>query len=75
MTTSTCQKPLLAFTEEIPDNIKAKAEARWLAKQNRDFATADALRNEISSLGYEIKDAKDGYEILKKLATLSIKNH
>ncbi len=52
-------------TEEIPDNIKAKAEARWLAKQNRDFAAADALRNEISSLGYEIKDAKDGYEILK----------
>jgi len=52
--------------DEIPTEIKEKANARWQAKKNRDFATADALRNELSSLGYEIKDTKDGYEIIKK---------
>lgn len=58
----------LNFEEEddIPDNIKEKAEKRWQAKKNRDFATADALRKEISDLGYEIKDSKDEYQILKK---------
>ena len=58
----------LNFEEEndIPNQIKEKAEARWQAKKNRDFATADALRNEILSLGWEIKDNKDGYEIIKK---------
>ena len=52
--------------DDVPSEVKEKAEARWQAKKNRDFATADTLRAEISSLGYEIKDTKDGYEILKK---------
>lgn len=58
----------LNFEEDdiIPENIKEKAEQRWNAKKNRDFATADALRNEILDLGYEIKDTKDGYEIAKR---------
>ena len=51
---------------DIPQQIKEKANARWQAKKSRDFATADALRNELLTLGYEIKDTKDGYEILKK---------
>ena len=50
----------------IPDEIKHLAEKRWNAKKNRDFAKADDLRNQLLSLGYEIKDNKDGFEILKK---------
>lgn len=53
-------------TGEIPEQIQQKAQARWQAKKNKDFATADALRNELSDLGYEIKDTKDGYEVIKK---------
>ncbi len=52
--------------EEIPNEIKDLAQKRWEAKKARDFATADSLRNQISALGYEIKDEKDAYKILKK---------
>lgn len=50
-------------TQEIPQEIKDLAEKRWQAKQNKDWATADALRNEIVAKGYNILDSKDGYEI------------
>ena len=56
----------LEESDDIPAEVKEKAEARWQAKKNRDYAAADALRNEISALGFEIKDSKDGYDILKK---------
>lgn len=53
-------------TADIPDEIVKLAEKRWQAKQQKDFATADALRAELSAAGYEIKDTKDGYQIIQK---------
>ncbi|MBE5746366.1 MAG: cysteine--tRNA ligase [Clostridiales bacterium] len=50
---------------DIPQNVKELAEERKIAKQNKDYNKADILRNEITSLGYIIKDTKDGYEIIK----------
>lgn len=35
---------------------------RLQAKANKDFATSDRIRNELTSLGFEIKDKKDGFE-------------
>lgn len=35
-------------------------EQRAIAKANKDWATSDKIRNELSALGFEIKDAKDG---------------
>ncbi|MDR2969449.1 MAG: cysteine--tRNA ligase [Tannerellaceae bacterium] len=35
---------------------------RQQAKQNKDWATSDRIRNELSALGFEIKDTKDGAE-------------
>lgn len=52
--------------DDIPQEIKEKAELRWNAKKNKDFVTADNLRAELLNLGFEIKDTKDGYDILKK---------
>lgn len=51
---------------EIPQEIKELAEKRWQAKKNKDFSTADAIRQEISSHGFEIKDTREGFEIIKK---------
>ena len=51
---------------QIPAEVQEKAEARWQAKKNKDFATADALRQEIDNLGYVVKDTREGYQILKK---------
>ncbi len=52
--------------EEIPEEIKNLAQKRWQAKKEKDFALADSLRQEILNKGFEIKDSKDGYEILKQ---------
>ena len=35
---------------------------RFEAKNNKDFATADKIRNQLTELGFEIKDTKDGFE-------------
>jgi len=51
--------------ENIPDNIKQLAQKRWDAKLARDWATADAVRAEVTNLGYQILDSKDGYTIKK----------
>ena len=62
-------KEFLTFkgkTEDIPQNVKEFAKRRWAAKQNRNWAEADALRAKIDELGYAVKDSKDGYEIIKK---------
>lgn len=52
--------------ENIPEDIVEFAERRWQAKQNRDWTQADALRVQISNLGYEILDSKTEYKIIAK---------
>jgi cysteinyl-tRNA synthetase len=37
-------------------------EQRMEAKVNKDWATSDKIRNELTALGFEIKDTKDGFE-------------
>jgi cysteinyl-tRNA synthetase len=32
------------------------------AKENKDWATSDQIRNELAKAGFEIKDGKDGAE-------------
>lgn len=50
----------------VPKEIIALAEERLLARKNKDYARSDELRNEISAAGYEVKDVKGGYELIKK---------
>ena len=40
--------------------IEAKIEARTAAKASKDWATADAIRDELLALGIEIKDGPEG---------------
>ena len=35
---------------------------RLEAKKNKDWATSDKIRNELTAIGFEIKDTKDGFE-------------
>ncbi|MEG0646648.1 MAG: DALR domain-containing protein, partial [Bacteroides sp.] len=37
-------------------------DQRMKAKANKDWATSDLIRNELTALGFEIKDTKDGFE-------------
>lgn len=52
--------------DDIPENVKAIAEKRFIARKNKDWATSDALRAELDSLGYTVLDGKTGYELKKK---------
>ena len=63
---------LLGIVDELKDGnasyesfakaIDLLLEMRMQAKQNKDWATSDKIRNELTSLGFEIKDTKDGFE-------------
>jgi cysteinyl-tRNA synthetase len=37
-------------------------EQRMKAKTGKDWATSDKIRNDLTALGFEIKDTKDGFE-------------
>lgn len=52
--------------EIIPEEVKNIAEEREVTRKNKDWAKSDILREEILSLGYEIKDTPNGYKINKK---------
>ena len=45
--------------------IEKLAEKRKIAKKEKDFATADTLRDTIKSMGYEVLDTPDGYKLRK----------
>lgn len=49
----------------IPAEIYSLAEQRDEAKTNRDFKTADFLRDKIQALGYTVLDVKGSYRIEK----------
>ncbi len=50
---------------ELPRELKELADEREICRKNKDWKKADELRNKIKSLGYEILDGKDGWEIKK----------
>ena len=51
---------------EVSKEVIELAEARKIAKSNKDWHLADLLRIQVNDLGYTIKDISDGYEILKR---------
>ncbi len=51
---------------DFPAEVVALADERFEAKKNKDWGKADALRAQIAELGYEVKDSKDGYTLIKK---------
>ena len=48
---------------EIPAAITALAEKRWAAKHAKDFAAADALRQELSAAGWSMLDSKTDFRL------------
>lgn len=50
----------------VPADVAALAEKRWQAKQDKDWAASDALRDEVAALGWVIKDTADSYEVVPK---------
>jgi len=51
---------------EIPDDIKALAEARLNARTEKNWAESDRLRDVLKDQGWTVKDVVGGYELVKK---------
>ena len=47
----------------LPEEIKELIEQRKEARQNKDWALSDKIRDELKEKGYIVKDTKDGMTI------------
>ncbi len=56
----------------IPDEVIGFAEARLIARDKKDFALADTLRNTIANAGYEVVDVAGGFELIEKAAFITL---
>ena len=61
---------LQLFTSEetstdAPAEIVSLAKERWDAKQAKDWARADHIRDELLAKGWQINDGKDGFKLEK----------
>jgi cysteinyl-tRNA synthetase len=50
-------------TVDAPEAIVALAQARWEAKQAKDWGKADELRDALLAQGWLVKDKKDGFDL------------
>lgn len=53
-------------SEGLPEEIKALVEERKQARAEKNWAKSDEIRDRIISLGYSIKDTKDGIIVKKE---------
>jgi cysteinyl-tRNA synthetase len=53
-------------SELIEGLVKMVLEMRVDAKSRKDFAASDKIRNELTKLGIEVKDRKDGFDWSRK---------
>ncbi len=51
---------------ELPNEIKDILEKRKVARENKDWAKSDELRDKLLELGYVVKDTKNGAEVTLK---------
>jgi cysteinyl-tRNA synthetase len=51
-----------AGTDAYKKAIDLLLNIRLEAKRNKDWGTSDKIRNELTALGFSIKDTKDGFE-------------
>jgi cysteinyl-tRNA synthetase len=52
--------------ESIPADVEALAKDRWAARQAKNWAESDRLRDAIAARGYAIEDAAGSYRVVKK---------
>lgn len=53
----------LQFADEtLPDEVKDLLAQRQAAREKKDWATSDALRDKLMNLGFEVKDTAEGQQ-------------
>jgi cysteinyl-tRNA synthetase len=56
----------LGDEEQAPADLADLAAQRLEARRRRDFADADRLRDEIAAAGWEVRDAGDGFRLVRR---------
>ena len=49
--------------KELPEEIQKLVELRKIARDNKNWAESDRLRDELQEKGYKVKDTKEGTEV------------
>ena len=61
------RKPILGGVRkagyETPSEIQELAAKRWNARQERDWETADSIREELRDRGWQVNDRSDGFDL------------
>ena len=55
--------------DDTPAEVRELMEARTTARNARDFARADALRDDLAALGWDVVDGPDGSQARPKVAS------
>ena len=56
----------LAQADAAPAELIALAQARGVARAEKDFARADELRDEIAALGWDVRDVEGDFELVRR---------
>ncbi len=59
------EEPVQVKKEEIPEEVQKLLEQRNLARQEKNWALSDELRDKIKTCGYTVKDSKEGTTLEK----------
>ena len=51
--------------DEVPAEVTELVERRAAAKKAKDWATADAIRAQLTELGWSVKDTAQGPQLTK----------
>jgi cysteinyl-tRNA synthetase len=51
--------------EELPAEVRQLVEDRRRARESKNWAESDRLRDAIQALGYIVKDTRDGMKLLR----------
>jgi cysteinyl-tRNA synthetase len=55
----------LDLLPQIPDGVRELVEKRWEAKQSKDYALSDQLRDDIAGLNWKVEDYAWGWGVWK----------
>ena len=54
---------------DIPANVTTLVDERTAARQRRDFARSDTIRDELKALGWEVIDESSGSHVQRRETT------
>ena len=54
-----------AIPRALPEEITRLLDVRQTARQTKNWAESDRLRDELARMGWEVRDGKDGQKVKK----------